>query len=485
MIVYVCSDTIDKETNAGNIIMEKIVLEFIKKNNMFTKGDKVLVGVSGGADSVCLLFVLYNLKEELNISLSAVHVHHGLRGEEADHDAQYAAKLCEKLNIECEIKYVDVKSAAIKNHQSTEEAARILRYKVFDEMAQKYNCNKIAVAHHEDDQAETMLFQMFRGSGLKGLAGISPVRERIVRPLLSVDKRMIEKYLETKNIKYCIDSTNLSTDYSRNKLRNQMLPFIKENINQKVVKHLAALAEDTREANEYIYDQAVDLYEKYKLQDETYNNCVVLSTDIFNEKAILVKYVLRICINEITDTMKDITRKHIESIFSLAEANGYKEIILPYNVCVVKNYDKIIFRKGQLLNEKIEETLIRKKDILYAKEPFILQKGGKNIIFSVRERKKVENIEKKAYTKYLDYDKIEDVFAVRVRKSGDFLVINENGGKKKLKDYFIDTKIPKNLRDYQILLADNSHIIWVIGYRISEDVKITDETVRILEIEVQ
>lgn len=504
--------------------MEHKILKFIEENNMLNKGDKVIVGVSGGADSVCLLFVLNKLREILGISIIVVHVHHGLRGEEADMDARYVEQLCSKLQLKCVTEYIDVKTFAGEEHLSIEEAARILRYKVFQKKAQLYNCNKTAVAHHSDDQAETVLFQAFRGSGLRGLAGMESVRGNIIRPLLGVTRMEIEHYLAENNIRYCTDSTNLGTDYSRNKMRNYLLPYIKENINAQAVSHLCSMAEDVRLANSYIEKKAYEAYEKYVIYNhnnvsdaegigninigQNVNNItkqVKIKTDIFLEDKIIADYVFRICIRKVSNSLKDITRRHINSINSLSNCSGYKEISLPYNVFVSKSYDELIFSKRNKsdyenkailnscpCNEAVNDAksddiyiLIKKEDIQASENGLSFVENGLKIVLKIYDRKKIENIEKKAYTKYLDCDKIKDIFALRYRQPGDYVVVNEHGGRKKIKDYFIDMKIPKNLRDEQLLVADGSHIVWVVGYRISEDVKITKETIRVLEIDVK
>lgn len=469
--------------------MESRILDYIIENKLFDVNDKVLVGVSGGADSLCLLFVLNKLKEALGISIAAIHVHHGIRGKEADEDAEYVNEVCKKWGIECFTKYVDVKSAAVLNHQSTEEAARALRYKMFDIVSSECGCSKIAVAHHSDDQAETILFQMFRGSGLRGISGMEPVRGNIVRPLLRVNREEIERYLADNKIEFRTDSTNLETDYSRNKLRHQLLPFIKENINSRVVEHLLDLSDETRMTEDYLRRQAYIIFHKYIInnENEIENNIidrrVIIDDKIFGEEKLLVYYVFRICINKVTNTMKDITRRHVDNIYNLKNSNGYKKINLPYGICVVKSYNHIIFEKEEQEDFCFDDIIMDKRDLEPYKSKVIALKSGGSITFEVRERKKFENFEKKACTKWIDYDKIKDIFAIRLRKPGDYLVINDSGNRKKLKDYFIDIKIPRDLRDRQLLVADGSHVIWVIGQRISEDVKIDDDTERILQIE--
>lgn len=516
--------------------MERKILNFITDNKMFQKEDKVLVGVSGGADSVCLLFVLRKLQEPLGISLEAVHVNHGLRGEEADNDERYVHSICDEWGIPCVTKHIDVKTAAAENRQSTEEAARILRYEAFDEIAGLHNCNKIAVAHHSDDQAETILFQIFRGSGLKGLAGMEPVRGNIVRPLLCVSRNQIEKYLADNSVNYCTDSTNLTTDYSRNRLRNQLIPYIQDNINAQAVTHLCELAEDTRRANAYIQKKSNEIFQKYRISDNRENNIsnnreenvgnsieknptlsthinsqenvnttnktVKINTAIINEDKILVDYVIRYCISQVSDTLKDITRRHVDNIYQLLACEGYKMISLPYNVTVTKCYEELIFEKKCLQSadnmhnigentdasktaaEDFTEIIIKKDDIINSGNGIFFVVNGQKIHFEIYDRKNLEIIDKKAYTKYLDCDKIKNTFALRFRKTGDYLVVNESGGKKKIKDYFIDMKIPRNIRDSRLLLVEDSHVIWAIGYRISEDVKITDDTTRVLQIEI-
>ena len=200
--------------------MRDTVESYIKKNQMIQEGDGIIAAVSGGADSVCLLHVLAKLREKYSLKLEAVHVHHGLRGEEADRDAEFTRALCGRLKVSCRILYAGVKEYAKKHSLSEEEAGRILRYKLLEQEAesreQETGCPvKIAVAHHGDDSAETVLYNLFRGSGLQGMGGIRPVRGRIVRPLLCITREQILQYLDESGLEYCQDSTNQSWDYTR------------------------------------------------------------------------------------------------------------------------------------------------------------------------------------------------------------------------------------------------------------------------------
>ena len=213
------------------------VTEYNKKYSMLQKGDSVLVGLSGGADSVCLLYILKELAEKLHFSVYALHVNHGIRGMEADADEQFAANLCNKLEVPFVSIKEDILDYAEKNRVSLEEGGRIVRYAAFERMKQEWGCTKIALAHHANDSAETMLFHLFRGGKLGGLAGIPPVREHIIRPLLCCNRKEIEGWLEERNISYCTDVSNFSEEYTRNKIRHRILAYAEEEINPKAVLH--------------------------------------------------------------------------------------------------------------------------------------------------------------------------------------------------------------------------------------------------------
>lgn len=202
--------------------MIKKVLNFIKENNMLQNGDSVVLGVSGGADSICMLYVLKEISKFINLKLVVVHVHHHIRGKEADGDMEYVRKICDKEHIPYEIFHIDAKKEAIARGMSEEEAGRVCRYECFAKVQEKYNANKISVAHNLNDNSETILFNLFRGTGIKGISGIPMQRDNIVRPLLCVSRKEIEKYLEENHISYRTDKTNFETEYSRNKLRLEL-----------------------------------------------------------------------------------------------------------------------------------------------------------------------------------------------------------------------------------------------------------------------
>lgn len=470
--------------------MKQKVLTFIKKHHMLQPNDAVLIGVSGGADSVGLLVFLKEAQNLLGIQLFAVHVNHQFRGAQADRDEAYVKELCKRLDTPFAAVSVSMEQKAKAEKLTLEEAGRLLRYEIFDQKAKEWHCQKIAVAHHQDDQAETMLFQMFRGSGLKGVSGMAPVRGKIIRPFLCIEREEIEQYLKEHNISYCTDSTNLSNDYSRNKIRNQLIPFLKNQINKGTVRHLLQLSELAREADAHLMREAKALFSQYAIAEE---GALFLSASAWREDKIVADYLIRLCLQEIIGSGRDIAFVHIKDIYELQEREIGKQICLPGDCLVRKEADSLKFmrkKKGDCgasdCQEIKKEPPLALEKAMFEKnnDKIEIKKAGRSFTFQVRSRKKNEKFEKNVYTKCFDYDKIKNIFFLRTRESGDFIVIDQQGSRKKLKKYFIDQKIDASQRDQLLLLANGSEIIWIVGYRISEFYKVSEQTEQVLEVTV-
>ncbi|SCI27644.1 tRNA(Ile)-lysidine synthase [uncultured Clostridium sp.] len=497
------------------------VLSFMKKNHMTDRGDSVLAAVSGGADSVCLLWLLHEMAAELGIKVFAFHMNHGIRGAEADRDEQFVMELCERLNIPLTVAHEKVEEYAAERGLSGEEAGRILRYHHLGETAEKYQCAKIAVAHHEDDDAETVLLNLFRGSGLAGLSGIRPVRENIIRPLLCVSRKEIEGYLNEQELSWCEDSTNKENDYTRNKIRNELLPWVTENINSRAAEHILAVSEFAAQADAYFEMEAERILEEScskrreegkqpnsknageadgkesgtgqssKVAENEMKMCTKINTDIFDpQPEILKTYIVRRMILNAAGKAKDITERHIRSVMDLSGPGGGHTVDLPYGLKAVRGYETlgIVQNKNPSQMSESDQKQERKpvfenKINLETDMDEILDLGGTHIRLHAVHRKKEPEIPKNQYTKWFDYDKINVGLSIRYRKNGDYLTLS-GGGKKKLRRYMIDEKIPENERDRIPVLADGDHVLWVVGYRISDYYKITDETEHILEAEV-
>ena len=453
---------------------------------MISAGDTVAAGVSGGADSVCLLYMLWELSKEMNFRLHAVHVHHGVR-EDADEDAAYVEKLCEELIIPFFLKKVDMYAYAKEKGLSPEEAGRQLRYKAFEEVLEtEIGFGKIAVAHNNNDRAETMLFHLFRGSGLKGLCGIPPVREQIIRPLLCLDRSEIEQYLAERNIAFCIDSTNDEDTYTRNKIRHHILPFAEDQICKNATAHMGETADILMETEAFLQKQTMLAYERCLMDDDLTINL----TAFREEDSFLQKRVLLLCLERVTSHRKDITKEHIEAILSLIDKDGSKELSLPYRLTVRKEYNKLIFLQQN------EKTIEKNNQIENSMEvpvcvPGEIEVPGLGIMeFQCLPEdtffcKKGQIIPEKTYTKWFDYDKITKALIVRTRKTGDYLTIDKNLQKQSVKNYMMNEKIPKGERNQLFLLADGDHVLWIPGYRISQYYKVDENTKRILQVQIR
>ncbi len=478
------------------------VRTYIEQYNMLSMGDRVVVGVSGGADSICLFHVLLDLSGEYDLTLYVVHVNHGIRGVQADSDEAFVEELCKKHNASFFCVNKDVPAIAKEQGLSEEEAGRNVRYEAFYKFYNEMDLDKIAVAHNKNDNAETFLFNLFRGSGIKGLSGIPPVRNEVIRPILCLERSEIESYLEERKIPYIIDSSNLTDDYSRNKIRNNILTYAKEEINAGLIEHITKSANMLSEIDNYILGNVNKAYEDIVREDfmlnlpkENENKEICISIDEFNKLDIVIqKELLRKIIKSLSSKLKDIDSSHIQSILELASKQVGKEIHLPYEITVIKGYNDIVFSK---VNKKVNMQVnkISSREAYQNKDDFksisikissstSLPQINGNIYTKLIPYKDHMTIPKEGYTKWFDYDKIKNNLLFRTRQEGDFLQIDSKGGTKKIKSLFIDEKIPKNNRNSIHLIADGSHIVWVIGMRISEAYKVTKNTKTILEMSI-
>ncbi|HAR92364.1 MAG TPA: tRNA lysidine(34) synthetase TilS [Eubacterium sp.] len=448
--------------------MKKKVLEFIRKNKLVKKGNSVVLGVSGGADSICMLKLLSDLQKRLGISLYVLHINHMIRGEEADQDAAFVKKICTKFKVPHRVINVDVPALAEREGLSEEEAGRYVRYDEFSKYAYEVSATKIAVAHNSNDNAETVLMNLARGTGIKGLGGIPPKREmedangnvvEVIRPILCLSRKEIEDYLKENEIEYRNDSTNDSTDYTRNKIRLEIMPLL-ENINDNAMQNITNASNELADTSNYIEKDVDEAYEEFVTEED---GKLFLSDESFAIDPIVLTGVIRKMIENIAGKLKDITRIHVGDVVSLSEKQVGKKIDLPYSIVAEREYEGIsMFSES---NETESETKNKEVIISFEEDDF--------------DRTSIEELK---YTKWLDYDKIDDV-VVRTRQKGDYIVIDGDGATKKLKKYFIDEKIPRRERDEVLLVADGNHILWVVGYRISEDVKVTSSTKKVVKLE--
>lgn len=457
------------DVNSSTIIQK--VKKFMIQHQMIEAGDHLVVGVSGGADSICLLLVLLKLRDVLDYRISVVHVEHGIRGAEAEQDAEFVRSFCEKHRIQCHICHYQVPEYAHAHGMSEEEAGRVLRYQAFRDEKKKYPGQKvkIAVAHHLQDHAETMLFHLVRGTGIHGLAAIAPVNGDVIRPLLHISRQEIEAYLEQMGQDFCTDATNEMDVYSRNQIRHRVLSVLCE-INGCAAEHMYQTAQQLREIGNYLEKQAAAAQETCC---RMFADGAEIKKDVFlNLDAVIQGEMLYRLLGTLAGSRKDLTRDHIRQIQELFHRQNGRQIQLPYKMQAVRVYSGVEIRFVKNV-KNAENMAVNKGD--YLKKQFSF-----HIIEDISEH--MSQISKKKYTKCFDYDKIKHGFCVRNRQPGDFLAIDAFGNHQKLKKYLVNEKIPVKERDRLLLLADGSHIMWIVGYRISSYYKVNERTRRILEV---
>jgi len=469
--------------------MEKEVLKYIKSNRMLQHGDSVVLGVSGGADSLCMLIILNKLVSKLDLDLTVVHINHNLRGLEADNDQKFVEEFCENIGVKCIVKQIYVKQLAEEMKCSHEEAGRIARYEIFRKIAAEQGNSKIAIAHNLNDNSETVLLNLFRGTGIKGLSGILPKRDDIIRPIMCLTRQQIEEYLCDNNISYCTDSTNFEDVYTRNKIRHNIIPIVEEGVNSAAVINIAKTATELIEIEGYLEQQTEEMFSTMVVENQ--NSFLILPYDVH---PIIRSRVIRRIIEKLSGKLKDINRRHIESVEGLFQRKTGSYVDLPYNIKAEKTYDGVvIWTKSEepdeydnVLEEQEEILLyidgdVHSHSIISAEMFDINQNDGFTNGLSMENFAK--NLQENKYTKWIDCDSIKGALVLRHRQTGDYLTIDGNGNKKKLKDYFINEKIPKSQRDHILLVADGHHIVWVVGHRISYDYKLNADTRRVLKLE--
>ncbi len=448
---------------------------YIKKQELLKSGDRVIAGVSGGADSMCMLLILLSLKQELDLDIIVAHVNHGIRGEEAKRDADFVEAFCADKCLTFELANADIPRIAKETGTTSEEAGRNYRYSFFCELAEKYSAEKIAVAHNSDDNAETVLFNIFRGSGIGGLKGILPKRSisgkdskyTLIRPVLALSRAEIEEGLKEAGQDFCTDRTNSEDTYARNRLRNTILPMARDNINANVYGHIESLSR-----------QAASVYDFIEQETDKYASCINPVTDEDGRKTgvsidipstvklhrVLKQSLIRRAFEMVSGRLKDVEETHIEAIEDLINKQSGKRISLPYDITATRVYDSII-----LSGEESFETLDNVSDHGITWE--ICNRGDLTI-----------EIPKEQYVKWFDYEKTGDDLEVRTCRDGDYLLIGKEGHKKSLSRFMIDNKIPLQERDKIPLLATGSHVLWVVGYRQDESCFVTASTKRVLVV---
>lgn len=458
--------------------MKTKVKRYIAEHRLLAAGDNVLVGVSGGADSLALLYFLKHTYPQ--ISVGAAHLHHGLRGKAADADEALVKAFCLQEQIPFYSCHKAIAQIARDTKMTLEEAGREARYAFFQELCQTYHYSVLALGHHCDDQAETILMHLIRGTGINGARGMLPDSERmgmrIIRPFLCVSKNEILEYCKEHQLRYCTDATNFENDVTRNKIRLEVMPIL-TSINANVSEHLAHFGEMASDYEAFLQEKAEKFFdEKISCEDDCVRICV---QELAGENTLFIQAVFRLMIKKVKGSLKEIGYNHIKSIIEkLKSTDTCWSIDLPGKLTVTRRYTMLSVEKKKEASAGFGTYLLPVNCSVY------LSKEHLKAVTCIEHQKNLKNIKesKNHSEKFFDYGKIRGKLFLRQRKAGDYFCPVGQTGQKKIKHYLIDKKIVREKRDMIPLLAEGSHILWIYGYAIDRLYRADEQTEEVLRI---
>ena len=462
----------------------KKVQETIGFYKMLKDGDTVLIGVSSGPDSVCLLHVLKELQDEYNLSLHIAHLNHGFRGAEADEDAMFVQCLGDSLGIPVIAEYADIPAYARTERKSKQEAAREVRYRFFSSVADKTGADRIALGHTADDQVETFLMRLLRGSGSHGLSGIPPVRERIIRPLIGVFREEINEYLAMHDIRYRIDSSNLTAVYLRNKIRLELIPYLAKEYNPNIMETIIRNLNILRDEDIFLDNYVTIIYQDMVIK-ESADSMIQFDVKRLNTCEEPVK---RRIIRQAVESVKveggvALAWQNIQDALSLLRHDKKGEIHFPSGI--------VAERSGEIFSIYLKSAVASTPPYAYTVSvpgDTLVPEAGMKINTTILippflKGELSDKTETGRHTAYFDVSKFSEPLIIRNRRAGDFFCPRGMGRKrKKIKEYFIDLKIPKREREKIPVLTSPEGIMWVAGYRSDERFRVTSATEKILEV---
>jgi tRNA(Ile)-lysidine synthase len=472
------------------ITLENRVLQFIRRNGLINSGQKVLVAVSGGPDSVCLLHILYRLRTALDVTLHIAHLDHGLRGAESAGDARYVADLALKLDLPATIEKRDVSGYRSEHHLSPEEAAREIRYGFLAETARKIGAERVAVGHTQDDQVETVLLHIIRGTGTRGLRGLQPCQSLqfagnrliVFRPLLDIKRQETDAYCSRNQLSPRLDVSNLSTSLLRNRVRHELLPLLKS-YNTGIFDSLLRISRIAQEELAFLDAESKSAFQKTVTQKA--------NTFIFDKEKFLAldpalrRHVLRKSIEGLLGTLKDIEARHIEALMDALVKPAGRQIALPGGLFFIIEYDRYLLG----FNPQELTPFPEIKGRYNVRVPGETRIPGWKIEAAVKPRETFEDEKKKtgkrkvsAFSASFDRDRVGGAVEVRARQRGDWFHPLGSVSLKKVGEFMLDARIPRAWRERIPIFSIPQQIIWVAGWRIDERVKVTQDTKQVLSL---
>ena len=450
---------------------EQKVIKFIDENQLLSRGDKVLVALSGGADSVFLLSFLQKFKRRFEIETAAFHLNHQLRGREAKQDEKFCEEFCSNNNIKLLSISKDVKAYAKKVKVSPEEAGRNIRYRELNKAAKKMKCKKIATAHNLSDSVETILLNLFKGTGLTGLTGVPIRRENIIRPILCLSSDEIRNYLKQNKIGYRIDESNLSSDYERNFLRNEIIPKLKSRLNPKLEEKISSSSKFLSQLNSYFNAEV----------ERISNNSVVrdgkrLSIDL-KKNSKFDKHFLSLFLKSVVENnfKIELNSENIYSLVDLIKSQTGKSIQLKEDIIAARERNELIVQKKKKERKSKSPIQIRVgQTVDIAGSTISIEKVNKKMVKFTRDK----SIE------FISGDGLKETFEIRKWKAGDKFRPIGMKGTKKVSDFLADEKIPSSEKKSQLVLINKGKIVWVIGHRMDERFKVNSGSKQIFKLSV-
>ncbi|MEJ2658440.1 MAG: tRNA lysidine(34) synthetase TilS [Desulfobacterales bacterium] len=468
----------------------RTVEKTITVHGMLKAKDSVLIGVSGGPDSVALLHILLKIAPRFSLRLGVAHLNHCLRRNDSDQDAKFVESLAETLDLPCYMQKTDIRRYGVENRLSLEEAARSVRYKFLEDIAKTDQYNKIALGHHADDNAELVLMNLFRGTGTLGLSGIPPVRDgRIIRPLIKLSRADIMDFLKQNRLKSVFDISNADTRYVRNRVRNDLIPLLRAEYNPNISKTLNRLSSIVRSEEEWIEDMVYPYFKKAALGVQ--KNHVILFIPALNRyHRALQRRVIRMALAKVKGNLRRIGFANIDSIIDLLAKKSFcGNLDLPDGLRIRKDPDSVhIYRRlryGNSPDQDDERDTFSFEYQIEKLEPVFIREIKAHVRFTEMD---IENMPDYRctgqHTNFFDKDALNLPMVLRNFRPGDAFRPLGAGGTQKLKKFFIDKKVPRRDRLKCPILLSGGKIIWVVGYRIDESVKLTPATKNVLKVEL-
>lgn len=447
----------------------------VVSENLMAPSMKLVIAVSGGADSVALLHLLHQIRTDLHLSLLAVHVNHNLRGKESDADEQFVRKLCDRLNVQMIVKHLK-----LDGKSDLENRARIRRNAILHNVLKSYKFDYIALAHQKNDQAETILMNLTRGAGITGMGGIKPVTDNILRPLLPFSKTEIEAWLRENKLDWREDKSNQDKRFTRNLIRHELIPWLEKNLNESITDRLLLQSRTFQQADEYFKKHTVRVLKKSIVEDT--GDRITLDLEFLKQLSDIEQfYALRACYSALSKTEHEFFMHSFDEIKAIFTSEGSKQTRLAHDIWVIKQYGELILTTldPQQKSTDAKELVIdvERTHFVFFNWRFTL-KYLKNMPKNLTNTKLLHNV-------LIDLNTVDLPLKLRARLPGDRFIPAGMSFEKKLKEFFIDEKVPKLERDKVPILTDSEKIVWIVGYRLDNRVLCSDETHKILHIAVE